>query len=783
MPTAAACAILIAALLEAPPGIPPDGAVALERALDTLSVSWDGAALEAAAQVLRDPRHGARDLRAFFDGYFGADARPLTDLLAQYLRYMSFDWHDEALHRRMQEALAPVLFDRIEAAAAARPGGLGAALWADPVLRRTVLNAGQWLALLARYAPRGVAVRDEAHARALALVRRFPDLFRDDAEIDPVLDPFVPLLRARVWILLVETAAGGAEGRREVAQEIGLGGPGRPKRRIWDETGVLVIDNNGLDAAQLEALRALLGALPAVPPGLRFVACPRFLGPPPTQAILYKGRTGGTVNYLLGLEGSRPFFACDARAGGFPHVWSGRAIPSDAWGHVAATVEDGTVRVWVDGREEATGEIPGGPITSSPAPLEIGRAADLKAWFRGRIDEVKIWDRALSAEEIRRESEGGEAGREGLVAHYPMESGGGGLGRDASARGNDGANHGGTPGEGRVGGGVFLGGKDDFLDVADRPVLRLGNAFTLSAWVWHVPQEILLEPDGSLLAAVDPDRVGTLTANPFPADAPGPGADGFCLRAVHELYRAVDRSFVDGSPARKARRGALLARAGSDPHRHLRGDRVEGGRGDAFLRDPGEFVPSLAEAYFADTWRAFDLALGRLSRGAPDPMDQLFFVADLDGGAGRTLKIFSLDARGALSRREASLTRSPDGRPWVLRRGRRSYAFTHDADGVVACASDVPDARETGPRPLDFGPVPLRDALGRIGEAFPLSYAARDDLLDGAAPVALRGTFTLKEALAETGRQAGIGFVPGTAEVISLVAFPKTASPPPAGSE
>jgi hypothetical protein len=71
------------------------------------------------------------------------------------------------------------------------------------------------------------------------------------------------------------------------------------------------------------------------------------------------------------------------------------------WYHVAATVADGRHTLYVDGVRHDAVE---GELRSHPEqPLHIGRkgTAEPHFFFRGAIDDVRIYDRALAAEEVR----------------------------------------------------------------------------------------------------------------------------------------------------------------------------------------------------------------------------------------------------------------------------------------------------------------------------------------------------------------------------------------------
>jgi hypothetical protein len=74
------------------------------------------------------------------------------------------------------------------------------------------------------------------------------------------------------------------------------------------------------------------------------------------------------------------------------------AAISDKWHHVAGLYDGGYLRLYVDGREANSIRAPG-TILSSTDPLEIGRR-DGSAYYKGFIDELKIYDRAVSANEV-----------------------------------------------------------------------------------------------------------------------------------------------------------------------------------------------------------------------------------------------------------------------------------------------------------------------------------------------------------------------------------------------
>ena len=75
-------------------------------------------------------------------------------------------------------------------------------------------------------------------------------------------------------------------------------------------------------------------------------------------------------------------------------------IPTGSWSHLAATFDGSTQRLYVNGAQVATRASAGSILTSTSA-LKIGGNSIWGEWFSGLIDEVRIYNRALSATEIQ----------------------------------------------------------------------------------------------------------------------------------------------------------------------------------------------------------------------------------------------------------------------------------------------------------------------------------------------------------------------------------------------
>ena len=75
------------------------------------------------------------------------------------------------------------------------------------------------------------------------------------------------------------------------------------------------------------------------------------------------------------------------------------AVATNAWAHLAATYDGTTLRLWVNGVNVSSRAVTGA-IASSTMPLRIGGNSVWGEFFAGRIDEVRVYNRALTAPEI-----------------------------------------------------------------------------------------------------------------------------------------------------------------------------------------------------------------------------------------------------------------------------------------------------------------------------------------------------------------------------------------------
>ena len=81
-------------------------------------------------------------------------------------------------------------------------------------------------------------------------------------------------------------------------------------------------------------------------------------------------------------------------------LYGSSALPLNVWSHLAATYDGQTLRLYVNGVQVAS-RVVLTPIETSTGALTIGGDALYGQYFAGRIDEVRIYNTALSASQIQ----------------------------------------------------------------------------------------------------------------------------------------------------------------------------------------------------------------------------------------------------------------------------------------------------------------------------------------------------------------------------------------------
>jgi hypothetical protein len=151
-------------------------------------------------------------------------------------------------------------------------------------------------------------------------------------------------------------------------------------------------------------------------------------------------------------------------------------ILTGVWYHVACTYDQATLKLYIDGELVAENTAPSGPIDASDPILAVGTWSTPTDYFKGVIDEVRIWDRALTADEVKT--------HQCLVGEWDFNEDSTTDAYDSSGFENHGTIYGATQDSGFCGS-LLFDGISDYIEVPDDPSLDFGpnDDMTIEAWI------------------------------------------------------------------------------------------------------------------------------------------------------------------------------------------------------------------------------------------------------------------------------------------------------------
>ncbi len=117
------------------------------------------------------------------------------------------------------------------------------------------------------------------------------------------------------------------------------------------------------------------------------------------REVVFKERTGG-LSYALyaNTAGNRP--AGYIRLSSDVGLSGTLQLPVNSWTHLAVTYDGVTLRLFVNGTQVGSRAV-AGSIPASTSPLRMGGNAVWGEYFDGLIDEVRVYNRALTQAEIQ----------------------------------------------------------------------------------------------------------------------------------------------------------------------------------------------------------------------------------------------------------------------------------------------------------------------------------------------------------------------------------------------
>ena len=150
--------------------------------------------------------------------------------------------------------------------------------------------------------------------------------------------------------------------------------------------------------------------------------------------------------YLLQLGNYKVEARLKVPGGGeFTIVTAENSIISETWHHLALTYDGSNIILYIDGIEAgSTGAY--GQITNEFLPFNIGRLIWQTTNFDldGQVDEVSLWNLALTEQQVQDYMYADLTEEEGLVGYWKLNEGDGSIAYDSSGEGNNGMIYGAT---------------------------------------------------------------------------------------------------------------------------------------------------------------------------------------------------------------------------------------------------------------------------------------------------------------------------------------------------
>jgi hypothetical protein len=223
--------------------------------------------------------------------------------------------------------------------------------------------------------------------------------------------------------------------------------------------------------------------------------------------IVNRGQSGvGGYNFGIGVN------TCGAHSMnmsklGVVHICVG-SFPQDTnWHHVVAVWNSSGQKIYVDGVVSGTDSNNQSFNAAYSGSLKIGMDYDgTSSPFKGSLDEVRIYNRALSADEVAKlyKTTAPDDPDTGLVGYWPFDGNdiSGTTAYDRSTGGNNGTlTNGPTVTEGRSGQALSFNGTSQYTTITNNGSLGITNTLSLSAWV--KPSTLVPSADMTILRKYD----------------------------------------------------------------------------------------------------------------------------------------------------------------------------------------------------------------------------------------------------------------------------------------
>ncbi len=179
------------------------------------------------------------------------------------------------------------------------------------------------------------------------------------------------------------------------------------------------------------------------------------------------------------------------------HAASFGKLDADTWYHLTATYDGENLKAFKDGILITNNSAPSGKPDAESASLKFGRHSAFTDYFRGTIDDVRVYSCALNEAEVAALYSGEdlpadvvkvtlEIPERKLVAWWKLDETDGNNIVDSSGSDITGTLVGDPqwqPAGGKVGGALAFDGDGDYVEVTDKSAFDVTDAITVAAWI------------------------------------------------------------------------------------------------------------------------------------------------------------------------------------------------------------------------------------------------------------------------------------------------------------
>jgi hypothetical protein len=216
-----------------------------------------------------------------------------------------------------------------------------------------------------------------------------------------------------------------------------------------------------------------------------------FSSPPSTYVTLISNYAGGVSdNYNLTLQGGN-YQVCSFQDAGanFRSTGLGWVPTPGVWYQVACTFDGSTISLYINGALAASSPQPYTPKVGTSG-LTIGAShTHTTYFFPGTIDDIRVYNRALSATDIKTlyTSTGGGSGdiNTGLKGYWKFDEGSGTAANDSSGNNNAGTltNSPTWTTSGKINDALTFNGTNSYVTMGNVASMNSLTAVTVSAWI------------------------------------------------------------------------------------------------------------------------------------------------------------------------------------------------------------------------------------------------------------------------------------------------------------